>query len=161
MLYLLSDRKFWREALPRLKYWNPQIPMIVNRHKDQSAPATLSIYFRKPGATITKGTPTPPSATDGSSKAPPPSEGESVVTIDMKNRHSDVILQEFLEKTKAQLLKPTPQDEQELLDAKQREEQGAIDRERNRKRLEEEKREKALMAAAQAEAAAIRAAAQL
>jgi len=33
--------------LPRLKYHNPGIPMTVSRMKDQTGPATLSIFFGK------------------------------------------------------------------------------------------------------------------
>ncbi|PHH82908.1 hypothetical protein CDD82_4342 [Ophiocordyceps australis] len=52
-------RVFWRENLPRLKYHNPQIPMLVNRHDENSKDSALSIFMRT--------TPTPPVTVDASS----------------------------------------------------------------------------------------------
>jgi large subunit ribosomal protein MRP49 len=150
------DRKFWRNFLPRLKYWNPAVPMIVNRVREQDTPATMTLYLREPGAPVKTDVPTPSSSFDGLSKAPPPAEGERVVTINMSNRRSESILQEFLEKTKAVPVQPTPQDELELREAEEREAQGAIDRERIRKQNEAEKREKRMIAQALSEAAAIK-----
>lgn len=46
----MGPRKFWRENLPRLKYHNPAVPMVVNRTFDQEGPATLRIYLRDGGA---------------------------------------------------------------------------------------------------------------
>lgn len=46
----MGPRKFWRENLPRLKYHNPAVPMIVNRLRDQSGPATLTIYMTDDGS---------------------------------------------------------------------------------------------------------------
>lgn len=155
----LSGRKFWRDALPRLKFWNPAVPMVVNRTDNQEGPATLSLYFRESGATLKSDTPQPSSAADGYSKAPAPAEGERVVTIDMKNRRSEAILKEFMDKSGAVPVTASPQDEADLLQARALEERGAVDRERLRRQNEETKREKAMIAHAQSEAAAIRTAA--
>ncbi|KAK4166183.1 CI-B8 domain-containing protein [Cladorrhinum sp. PSN259] len=154
----MGPRKFWRENLPRLKFWNPAVPMIVNRSHNQTGPATLSIYFREPGATVQPDSAMPSSSTEGDAKAPPPAEGEVVVTIDMKHKRSDIILQDFLAKTGAVPVKPTPQEETLMRDMEELEERGKVDSERVRKMTEHEKREKALMAQAQSEAAAIKAA---
>ncbi|KAL2019430.1 hypothetical protein VTK56DRAFT_9635 [Thermocarpiscus australiensis] len=154
----LGPRKFWREALPRLKFWNPAIPMIVNRTNDQEGPATLTLYFREPGATLKSDIPQPSSSTDGFSKAPEPAEGERVVTIDMKNRRSDAILREFMDKSGAVAVMPTPQDEAEMREAEELEARSAIDRVRIKKMVDAQKREKAMIAQAHSEAAAIKAA---
>lgn len=153
----VADRKFWREALPRLKYWNPAIPMIVNRTRNQEGPATLTLYFREPGATLKSDIPQPSSSTDGYAKAPAPAEGERVVTIDLKNRHSDAILKDFMDKSGAVPVTPTPQDEAERREIEEIKVRSAIDRERIRKMNEAIKREKAMIAQAHSEAAAIRA----
>ncbi|KAK4235612.1 CI-B8 domain-containing protein [Achaetomium macrosporum] len=153
----MGPRKFWRDALPRLKYWNPAVPMVVNRTTDNNGPATLTLYFREPGATLASDMPMPSSSNEGFAKAPAPAQGERVVTIDMKHRRSEAILKEFMDKSGAVAVKPTPQDELELREAEEREARGAIDRERIRKMYEEAKRERAMIAQAQSEAAAIRA----
>ncbi|KAL2265634.1 hypothetical protein VTJ83DRAFT_6734 [Remersonia thermophila] len=154
----MGPRKFWRTALPRLKYWNPAIPMIVNRVREQEKPATMTLYFREPGAPVKADVPQPSSSFDGLSKAPPPAEGERIVTINMSNRRSEAILQEFLEKTGAVPVQPTPQDELELREAEEREAQGAIDRERVKREIDAAKREKRMIAQALSEAAAIKSA---
>lgn len=53
----MGPRKFWRENLPRLKYHNPAVPMIVNRTRDQDGPATLSIYMVDDGKGSAPATP--------------------------------------------------------------------------------------------------------
>ncbi|AEO71639.1 b9124158-759d-4bed-ba1a-1b9ce1a4c226 [Thermothielavioides terrestris] len=152
----MGPRKFWREALPRLKYWNPAVPMVVNRTRDQEGPATLTLYFREPGASLQSDVPQPSSSTEGLAKAPAPAEGERIVTIDMKNRRSEAILKEFLDKSGAVAVKTSPQDEVLIREIADREAQAAIDREVMRKRNEEIKREQRRLAQAQSEAAAIR-----
>ncbi|KAK4121775.1 hypothetical protein N657DRAFT_673048 [Parathielavia appendiculata] len=152
----MGPRKFWQDALPRLKYWNPAVPMVVNRTHDQEGPATLTLYFREPGATLKSDVPQPGSSTDGFAKAPTPAEGERAVTIDMKNRRSEAILKEFMDKSGAVPVKPTAQDELLMREVEEREVQSRIDYERIRKLNEEAKREKAMLAQAQSEAAAIR-----
>ncbi|KAL2197244.1 CI-B8 domain-containing protein [Corynascus similis CBS 632.67] len=154
----MGPRVFFREALPRLKYWNPAVPMVVNRSYDQSGPATLTLYFREPGATLPSDLPQPSSSTQGLAKAPAPAEGERALTIDMKNRRSEAILKEFMEKSGAVSVKMSPEDEAIMREVEERERIGAIDRERIRKLNEAAKREKQMIAQAHSEAAAIKAA---
>ncbi|KAK4186595.1 CI-B8 domain-containing protein [Podospora australis] len=154
----MGPRKFWRTSLPRLKYWNPAIPMIVNRVANQEGPATLSIYFREPGVTPKGDVQQQSSSSEGFSKAPAPAEGERVVQIDMKGRHSDQILSEFMAKSGAVPVTPTAQEEMEIREAEELEMKAKIDKERVRKMVEESKREKRLIQQAQSEAAAIKAA---
>ncbi|EAQ83925.1 hypothetical protein CHGG_10329 [Chaetomium globosum CBS 148.51] len=154
----LGPRKVWRQNLPRLKYWNPTIPMVVNRSHNQDGPATLSIYFREPGATLASDSPMPSSSSDGFSKAPAPAAGERVLTIDMKDRRSEAIFKEFMDKSGAVPIKVSPQDEALMREIEDRKAIGAIDRERVRKQNEAAKREKQMIAQAHSEAAAIKAA---
>ncbi len=133
--------------------------MVVNRSANQEGPATLTLYFRESGTGLSSDIPQPSSSTEGPSKAPPPAEGERVVTIDMKNRRSEAILKEFLDKSGAVAVKPTPQDEIDLRNVEEWEAQGAIDGARVKARNDAIKREKQMLAAAHSEAAAIKAAA--
>lgn len=132
--------------------------MVVNRIENQDGPATLTLYFREPGATLKSDVPQPSSSADGFCKAPVPAEGERAVTIDMKNRRSEAILKEFMDKSGAVQVKPTSQDELDMREVEEREARAIIDRERVRKENEAAKREKQMIAQAHSEAAAIKAA---
>ncbi|KAK4038946.1 CI-B8 domain-containing protein [Parachaetomium inaequale] len=154
----MGPRKFWRDALPRLKYWNPAVPMVVNRSNNQEGPAMLTLYFREPGSAFTSDIPQPSSSTEGFAKAPVPAPGERVLTIDMKNRRSEAILKEFMDKSGAVAVKMTPQDEAKLREVEDLEATGAIDREKVAKMNAAAKREKQMIAQAHSEAAAIKAA---
>jgi len=135
--------------------------MIVNRKVDIEGPATLSLYFREAhGPRSNADLIQPSSATDGSSTAPTPVEGERVVVIDVKGLHSDEILGALVRKTAAKQVEPSPEDKlemQEIADLRQR---GEVDRQRNLAMLKEQRREKARLAQAMSEAAAIKASAQ-
>ncbi|KAK3905893.1 CI-B8 domain-containing protein [Staphylotrichum tortipilum] len=136
----MGPRKFWREALPGLKFWNPAVPMVVNRSNEKDAPATLTLYFREAGVKLPDLMQTG-SATDGTSKAPAPVPGERAVQIHMKNRRSEAILKEFMDKSGAVPVKPTPQDELELRELADREAIGEIDRAVSLKQNEERRKE--------------------
>lgn len=163
-----ENRKFWKTCLPRLKFWNPAIPMIINRSPDNSGPATLSIYFRKAAAAAA--TPTSAkvhmtplaqqahSSSTNECPAPPPEEGERVVTIEMKHQHSEAILEEFLLKTGAQVLRPTPDEENEMRQAEDLRDRAAIDRSIMKKYIDDKRAEEKMLARAREEADAIRAA---
>ncbi|KAK5661490.1 hypothetical protein OQA88_11394 [Cercophora sp. LCS_1] len=152
------DRKFWQENLPRLKFWNPKVPMIVNRRPEPQGPATLTLYLRDGKATGELSQPS--SSTEGLSKAPQPVEGEKAVVVDVKGLHSTEILEALMAKTSAVPVQPTPEEEAEMKDIEELRRRGEIDRQENRKKLEELRKEKARLAQAMSEAAAIKAAAQ-
>ncbi|KAK0706867.1 CI-B8 domain-containing protein [Lasiosphaeria miniovina] len=162
----MGPRKFWRDNLPRLKFWNPAVPMIVNRVKDQSGPATMSIYIRDADADadadantdVPLSTPTPNSSTTGHSTAPPPAKGERVEVISMKDMHSDTILASLISKTKAVPVLPTPQEQIQMEELENLRQQADVDRARVWKRVEAAKKEAAMMAAARDEAASLKAA---
>ncbi|CCC07365.1 hypothetical protein SMACR_02373 [Sordaria macrospora] len=154
----MGPRKFWRQNLPKLKYWNPAVPMVINRTSDQNGPAVMTIYFRNDKEATPSSAPFPISSADGSSPAPKPAKGERIVTIDMKNRKSSVILNEFLTTTGAVPLQPTPKDEEEFREFEDLRRKSEIDRERIRKMNDAKKREKAMLAKAMSDAQSIKAA---
>lgn len=151
----LGPRRFWRENLPRLKYHNPKVPMIVNRTRDQGGPSTLSIYITSqtprvgmPGGSIQaprKGLSsrdawaTITSSPHGEAKAPPPSGGERVVTINMKNVPSEDILAQLLEKSGAIPIEPSEEDIAEIRRIKE------LDKRREVRRAAERRRREALL----------------
>ncbi|KAI0884732.1 CI-B8 domain-containing protein [Annulohypoxylon maeteangense] len=164
----MGPRRFWRECLPRLKFWNPAVPMLVNRTDDNSSPAKMSIYFRqealdsnKPSTLISKFNSLPLAQQAHSSikneyPAPEPEEGERVVTIDMRQVHSETILKEFMAKTGATIVEPTFDELAEMTNIKQREQKAALDRAVMRKYIDDRKREERMLAIARQEAEAIR-----
>ncbi|KAG7054108.1 50s ribosomal protein mrp49 [Colletotrichum scovillei] len=149
-----GPKKFWRDMLPRLKYYNPAVPMIVNRKNNNEGAAIMSVYFSTSGEPLEPSTlPQPPSSAIDNSKAPAPLEGlERVVKIDMKNKHSEEIYDQFLQETKAEAVLPGPEDEADMKAAEELRIKGDKDRKRVAKILEEERREKAMLARARAEA---------
>ncbi|KAI1411706.1 CI-B8 domain-containing protein [Hypoxylon sp. FL1857] len=163
-----GPRKFWKTCLPRLKFWNPAIPMLVNRTSDQTAPAKMSIYFRQ--ASLSSGAPAalssqmnslplaqqPHSSIANEHPAPEPEEGERVVTIDMKGIHSDKILEEFVAKTGATPVHPTPDEQVEMRQVEERAERAAFDRAVVKKYIDDKRREERMLAMARQEAEAIR-----
>ncbi|KAI0906670.1 CI-B8 domain-containing protein [Ustulina deusta] len=167
-----GPRKFWRKHLPRLKYWNPVVPMLVNRFDDQEAPATMSIYYRKtfasrdPASTIEAVRNMLPLAQQPCSgirdehPAPEPAEDERVLKIDMSNIHSDNILKTFLEKTGATPVQPTPDEEALMRQIQERRERGAVDRTIVKKYIDDKRHEEQMLAVARQEADAIKAANQ-
>lgn len=98
----------------------------------------------------------PHSSTEGECPAPPPGEGERVVTIDMKNQHSDTILSEFLAKTGATVVTPTPDELVEQRQLDELAEHAAYDRAVMKKYLDDRRREERMLAQARQEAEAIR-----
>ncbi|KAI1506322.1 50S ribosomal protein mrp49 [Biscogniauxia marginata] len=165
----LGPRKFWRTCLPRLKYWNPAVPMLVNRTADQTAPAKMSIYFRQASLDPSASSAVlasarnmlplaqqPHSSTENEHPAPPPEEGERVVTIDMKNVHSDAILTEFLQKTGAAAVHPTPDELVEMRQVDELAERAAFDRAIVKNYIDTKRREERMLALARQEAEAIK-----
>lgn len=104
-------RKFWKECLPRLKYNNPSVPMIVNRHSENEQTPLMTVYLRKGAAADAATTAAQPASSRvGLSRAQLPASNERVVHIDMKNKHSTNILEQLIAQTGAVPLRPTPED---------------------------------------------------
>jgi large subunit ribosomal protein MRP49 len=171
----MGGRKFWKENLPRLKYHNPEVPMIVNRTQEQTGPATLSIYMSgdapqqpaqieghtgaapKRAVAITDAWRTIASSSTGTARAPPPAEGETVVTINMKNVRSAEILKQFLEKTGATEVEPTLEDQEEMARLLELQERAVHDKEVQKRYRETIQSEKRLLERARQEADALKA----
>ncbi|PTB43413.1 hypothetical protein M441DRAFT_372192 [Trichoderma asperellum CBS 433.97] len=141
----MGARKFWKEYLPRLKYHNPSIPMIVNRHDQNQLPPTMSIYLRKSdssAAASSEPLAQPSSSRTNLSKAQPPTADERVVHIDMSNKHSSHILEFFMAETRAVPLQPTNEEIAEMQALETLRKNADVDRERVRQlRLEKKKEE--------------------
>lgn len=148
----MGARKFWREYLPRLKYHNPSIPMIVNRHDQNQLPPTMTIYLRKAGSSAADPASSsssssepiaqPSSSRTNLSKAQPPTADERVVHIDMANKHSSHILEFFMAETRAVPLQPTNEEIAEMQALETLRKNAEVDRERVRLlRLEKKKEE--------------------
>lgn len=171
-----GSRNFWRDHLPRLKYHNPQVPMVVNRTREQHGPATLSIYVRTPSdsarpaaaqAQAAGGGAKAPAAadawgtikssSDGKARALEPAEGETVVTINMKNVRSEDILRQFMERTGARQLEPTPEDQEEMARLAELQERAVYDKEVQRRYRDKIQSEKKLLEKARQEADALKA----
>ncbi|TGJ87055.1 hypothetical protein E0Z10_g1685 [Xylaria hypoxylon] len=132
----------------------------------------MSIYFRQSSSSSDPASTTeavrtmlplaqqPHSSIENEHPAPPPDEGERVVTIDMKNVHSDAILSEFLAKTGATVVRPTPDEQAEMRQVEERVERAVIDRSIVKKFIDDKRREERMLALARQEAEAIKAANQ-
>jgi len=81
----VGPKKFWRECLPRLKYYNPAVSMTVNRTTENTTDPVMTIHFNKNGTARTE-------------------------QIDMRNIHSSHILSYLLDITKAKEVKPSEED---------------------------------------------------
>lgn len=148
-------RKFWREYLPRLKYHNPAVPMIVNRHDQNETAATMSIYLRNastsaPAAATSEPLSQPASSRTNLSRAQPPTADERVVHIDMKNKHSTHILEFFMAETRAVPLQPTKEEITEMQALEAQRKQADQDRERVRQLRAEKKKEEDMLKRARA-----------
>ena len=89
--------------------------MIVNRHTYQDQSPLMTIYFRTTPEPVSLTSANQPSSSrDGISKAQPPTSNERIVTIDMKDIHSEKILESFLKETKAEVLSPDALDLKEM-----------------------------------------------
>jgi large subunit ribosomal protein MRP49 len=143
-----GPRRFWRDVLPRLKYWNPAVPMIVNRTANQEGPAVMSIFMSDNPQTLEPPVMTPSTLRGAITGAPEPVEGETVVRIDMKAVRSEAILKEFMDTTGAVPVRPTPEEEQQLLELEDREAASEVDRQVQAKFRAAERQEKRMLEAA-------------
>ena len=135
---------------------------MVNRSSNNAGPAVMSIYFRQAAAHAAAGknqsllAGQPQSSTTNQFPAPPPAEGERIVTIDMKHVPSDAILAEFLQKTGATVLQPTADEQVEMRQIEELRERAVVDRAIMKKFIDDRRSREALLNKAKAEAEAIR-----
>ncbi|KAI9903315.1 hypothetical protein N3K66_002667 [Trichothecium roseum] len=154
-----GPKKFWSEYLPRLKFHNPSVPMIINRHRQNEKHPVMTIYFRDgPATTTTPGAtpeqPTsmvqPPSSFSGLSPAQPAAPDERVAIIDMHDKHSAQILEFFMAETRAAPVEPTPDEVEEIRELEALKKQADFDRTRINRLKAEKKREEDLLRRARA-----------
>ncbi|KAI1968196.1 hypothetical protein LOZ53_000961 [Ophidiomyces ophidiicola] len=144
-------RKFWRQCLPRLKYYNPGISMSVKQTDDNAGPALLSLYFEnKDGATKQ-------ASSTRDESAPSPTESEYVRTIDVKGKSLEEIWTSFKNLTGAEELQVSEADQHEIEERTRQLQQSAIDRQRVASIRQTRKDQAALLAAAKADIERVRA----
>lgn len=107
-------RKFWRNALPRIKYHNPAIPMTVTRTKDQTMPATLVLSFgRTTASSIVRDRSSLPAMTPSA-----PIQDQVRIdrkeVIDVTNLHDTEILARLTKSTNATVVLPTAEEVEQL-----------------------------------------------
>ncbi|KAJ2907166.1 hypothetical protein MKZ38_007681 [Zalerion maritima] len=162
----MGPRKFAREQLPRLKYWNPSIPMVVNRGPNTKNSAVLTIYVAKKEAgkeetgkkkkkneSIYPVHPIPaeasqrlkPTSWTKESPVPAPTSNEEIVRIGMWGKKSSLILEEFLGKTAAQVVTPTPGEQQEMETFAELERQAKKDSELGLEKMKKKREQESIM----------------
>ncbi|MCJ1372409.1 hypothetical protein MMC20_003633 [Loxospora ochrophaea] len=143
----LGPRHFWRIYLPRLKYHNPAVSMTVNRTTDQSAPATLSVFFAAPRSSDRPTASPAPSESTSGAKAPELNHAifERVESIDMKYKQGEEIWDRFLRVTRAIIVEATPEERKEMGDLEEQRVRSEEDRRQNAEVLERKRREQALL----------------
>lgn len=103
----LGSKKVWRQYLPRLKYYNPGVSMVVNRNEDVKGRAVMTVEFHPPNA----------SGDSQSTATTQPADTTALVsirtrTIIMKGRRSSEILDNLYEVTKATLVEESSEDKE-------------------------------------------------
>ena len=115
------DRKLWRNYLPRMKYYNPNLEVDVKRREgvDKTGPSTVTVHFsmfspyplclgiqpsshEKLGYSRTRANPLPPLSS--------PLADQPSATIDGKRRLGSELCKQILEMTKAEPLPHNPND---------------------------------------------------
>ncbi|KAI4666620.1 uncharacterized protein J4E79_002659 [Alternaria viburni] len=158
-----TNRKFWRNMLPRMKYRNPAIPMEVARHNDPEGPSLLHIFTAtktQPSAGSTNSPTTqqsdasPPSATPNPRNTLVPDTSKPTFSIDMRDQSESEILEALVEKIGAVEIKPTEEELAEMKEIEEFKERSEADRVLVREKLLKERREAELLKLARGEAPA-------
>ncbi|KAF7180271.1 hypothetical protein CNMCM7691_009438 [Aspergillus felis] len=119
-------RHFWRNCLPRLKYYNPGIRMTVKQTDEQEGPAALTIYFAEQASKAAA-----LNASQVQDKyAPAPSETEKTAVVDLKNLDYKEIWNKVKMMTGAEELQATADEEAELKKLEKMRQQSDKDRAR-------------------------------
>ena len=138
-----TNRKFWHEYLPRLKYHNPAISMTVDRTEDNSGSAPLTILFTSSPVDTQAPGPTQSTSLDKAASDHQPFDRTHL--IEMKHKHPSEILEELLAVTQAREVKPTQEERmamEELVDQRRRSDH---DREMQKQVLAKKRREKEIL----------------
>lgn len=110
----LGARKFWRNALPRLKYHNPKVSMVIDRTNIEDGPATLTIQFEQPASASSESSSATLLATRAAVSPTEESTNSRAEVIDMKNIRDSEILSQLMKITNAVQVFPSAEDEAEL-----------------------------------------------
>ncbi|KAJ4991083.1 hypothetical protein SVAN01_03433 [Stagonosporopsis vannaccii] len=162
-------RKFWREMLPRIKYRNPSIPIAINRHNSPDGPALLHIWTKAASntpdgssntsipslATTPSTAASPPSATPNARNTLVPDATAPTHTIDIRDQaHSEILDALLATLPESEVLRPTPEEEQMMVEFEELKERSNADRVLVREKLLRERREAELLRLARGETAA-------
>jgi large subunit ribosomal protein MRP49 len=103
-------RHFWRNCLPRLKFYNPAVQMSVKQTEEQDGPAALTIFF--------SGQPSKKQAYHDAALedkyAPAPAESEEKVVLNIKEYNFEEIWQQVKDLTGATDIEATKKDKEDL-----------------------------------------------
>ena len=150
----MGPRKFWRNHLPRLKYYNPTVSMTVNRTNDPTAPATLLIHFAPPSSSPSAtASPAPSSSTTPSTAPSQHHPIDRIEAVDVRNMRDNEILTRVLELTEAVPYEATPEELAELKEVEDFKRSSGRDREAQARLNETRKQEQALLDQARGSAA--------
>lgn len=120
----MGARKFWRQCLPRLKFYNPGVAMTVKQTEDNAGPALLTLYFAN------KESAEKATASKTDELAPAPAESEIVKTINIKDKSLEDIWASFKGLTGAEEVPVAEADRQEIEEFVRLENQSEVDRKR-------------------------------
>ena len=156
--WLRQYRKFWRHELVRLKYHNPAVPMTVDRTAAQTDQAIMTVFFSPSDAQQTSSSPTgAPAPTSSTSGDKAPSDyvpADRIETIQMSNRIPTEILSDLVRLTKARVVEPSLQEQEELRTLDEHRIRSERDSKLSLEVRQKKKREEAILAQARGEIAA-------
>ncbi len=155
--------------LPRIKYRNPSIPIEISRHTSPDGPALLHIYTNAapntpdgssntsvPSLHTQSGTAeTPPSGTPNARNTQVPDATAPTYTINIRDQQHSEILDALLAKLpESQILRASPEEEQQMVEMAEFKERSETDRVLVREKLMKERREAELLRLARGETTA-------
>ncbi|OJJ49176.1 hypothetical protein ASPZODRAFT_91556 [Penicilliopsis zonata CBS 506.65] len=108
-------RHFWRECLPRLKYYNPGVSMSVKQTTEQDGPATLTIYFDgEVSKTSSSGGGAGGAGAETDGYAPAATSTEKTASINLKDLDYQEIWRRVQAVTGASAVPSKPEEEAEM-----------------------------------------------
>lgn len=155
--------------LPRIKYRNPSIPIAIDRHTTPDGPALLHIWTKAtpntpdgssntsiPSLHTTPSTSTtPPSGTPNTRNTQVPDATPPTHTINIRDQvHSEILDALLATLPESEVLRPTPEEEQQMLELEEFKERSEADRVMVKEKLLKERREAELLKLARGETVA-------
>lgn len=152
--------------LPRIKYRNPSIPISIARHNSADGPALLHIWTKSnpntPDGSSNTSIPslqtqpatssTPPSGTPNTRNTQVPDATAPTHTLNIRDNAPSEILDALLATLpESQVLRPTPEEEQQMQDFEEFRERSEADRVIVKEKLLKERREAELLRLARGE----------